>query len=61
MLSLRNIDAGYGTYQALFGVSLEVNAGEAIGVIGGFSLAPVQRLSGVVLFIGLEGKPCNGG
>jgi branched-chain amino acid transport system ATP-binding protein len=34
MLSLRNIDAGYGTFQALFGVSLEVNAGEAVGVIG---------------------------
>jgi branched-chain amino acid transport system ATP-binding protein len=34
MLSLRDIDAGYGTFQALFGVSLEVNAGEAIGVIG---------------------------
>jgi branched-chain amino acid transport system ATP-binding protein len=34
MLSLRNIDAGYGTFQVLFGVSLEVNAGEAIGVIG---------------------------
>ena len=34
MLSLSNIDAGYGTFQALFDVSLEVNAGEAIGVIG---------------------------
>jgi len=34
MLTLRDIDAGYGTFQALFGVSLEVNAGEAIGVIG---------------------------
>jgi branched-chain amino acid transport system ATP-binding protein len=34
MLALRDIDAGYGTFQALFGVSLEVNAGEAIGVIG---------------------------
>jgi branched-chain amino acid transport system ATP-binding protein len=34
MLTLRNIDAGYGTFQALFGVSLEVNANEAIGVIG---------------------------
>jgi len=34
MLALRNIDAGYGTFQALFGVSLEVNAGEAVGVIG---------------------------
>ena len=34
MLSLNNIDAGYGTFQALFGISLEVKAGEAIGVIG---------------------------
>jgi len=34
MLTLRDIDAGYGTFQALFGVSLQVNAGEAIGVIG---------------------------
>jgi len=34
MLTLRNVDAGYDTFQALFGVSLEVNAGEAIGVIG---------------------------
>src|ERR1700749_823092 len=34
MLSLNNIDAGYGSFQALFGVSLEVNAGEAVGVIG---------------------------
>ena len=34
MLSLANIDAGYGSFQALFGVSLEVNAGEAVGVIG---------------------------
>jgi branched-chain amino acid transport system ATP-binding protein len=34
MLSLKNIDAGYGTFQALFSVSLEIEAGEAIGVIG---------------------------
>ena len=34
MLSLSGIDAGYGTFQALFGISLEVKAGEAIGVIG---------------------------
>ena len=34
MLTLNNIDAGYGTFQALFAVSLEVKAGEAIGVIG---------------------------
>ena len=34
MLELRSVDAGYGTFQALFGVSLEVEAGEAVGVIG---------------------------
>jgi branched-chain amino acid transport system ATP-binding protein len=34
MLKLRSVDAGYGTFQALFGVSLEINAGEAVGVIG---------------------------
>ena len=34
MLSLSNVDAGYGAFQALFGSSLEVNAGEAVAVIG---------------------------
>jgi branched-chain amino acid transport system ATP-binding protein len=34
MLALKTVDAGYGSFQALFGVSLEVNAGEAVGVIG---------------------------
>jgi branched-chain amino acid transport system ATP-binding protein len=34
MLSLENVSAGYGSFQALFGVSLEVKAGEAIAVIG---------------------------
>ena len=34
MLELKSIDAGYGTFQALFGVNLEVKAGEAVGVIG---------------------------
>ena len=34
MLELRSVDAGYGSFQALFGVSLEVKAGEAVGVIG---------------------------
>jgi len=34
VLDLRAIDAGYGSFQALFGVSLEVKAGEAVGVIG---------------------------
>jgi branched-chain amino acid transport system ATP-binding protein len=34
MLSLTDISAGYGSFQALFGVSLEVKLGEAVGVIG---------------------------
>jgi branched-chain amino acid transport system ATP-binding protein len=34
MLSLENVSAGYGGFQALFGVSLEVKAGEAVAVIG---------------------------
>ena len=34
MLELKSVDAGYGSSKALFGVSLEVKAGEAVGVIG---------------------------
>jgi branched-chain amino acid transport system ATP-binding protein len=34
VLELAAVDAGYDTFQALFGISLEVNAGEAVGVIG---------------------------
>ena len=34
MLSLTNVDAAYGSFQALFGVSMRVEAGEAVAVIG---------------------------
>jgi branched-chain amino acid transport system ATP-binding protein len=34
MLELRSVHAGYGSFQALFDVSLEVQQGEAVGVIG---------------------------
>src|SRR5215813_78114 len=34
MLELRSVHAGYGTFQALFDVSLEVHPAEAVGVIG---------------------------
>ncbi|MGA8048796.1 MAG: ABC transporter ATP-binding protein [Burkholderiales bacterium] len=34
MLRLANVSAGYGSFQALFEVSLEVNAGESVAVIG---------------------------
>jgi branched-chain amino acid transport system ATP-binding protein len=34
VLELKNVDAGYGSFQALFGINLDVQAGEAVGVIG---------------------------
>jgi branched-chain amino acid transport system ATP-binding protein len=34
MLQLESIDAGYRGFQALFGVSMQVSAGEAVAVIG---------------------------
>jgi branched-chain amino acid transport system ATP-binding protein len=34
MLTLDNVSAGYGSFQVLFGVSLEVKAGESVAVIG---------------------------
>ena len=34
MLELKSVDTGYGTFQALFGASLQVRLGEAVGVIG---------------------------
>ncbi len=34
MLALRNLCAGYGSFQALFDVTMEVNSGEAVAVIG---------------------------
>ena len=33
MLELKSLDAGYGSFQALFGISLDVNAGETVAVI----------------------------
>jgi branched-chain amino acid transport system ATP-binding protein len=34
VLEIENLSAAYGSFQALFGVSLRVDAGEAVGVIG---------------------------
>jgi branched-chain amino acid transport system ATP-binding protein len=34
MLELAGVDAGYGSFQALFGISLAVRRAEAVGVIG---------------------------
>jgi branched-chain amino acid transport system ATP-binding protein len=51
MLSLAAVSAGYGSFRALFEVSLEVAAGEAVGVIGpnGAGKTTMMRvISGVV-------------
>ena len=34
MLELINVSAGYGSFRALWGISLEVKAGEAVAVVG---------------------------
>jgi len=38
MLELKDVGAGYGAFQALFGISMQVNAGEAVGVIAAQSI-----------------------
>jgi branched-chain amino acid transport system ATP-binding protein len=51
VLQLQSVDAGYGSFQALFGISLEVNAGEAVAVIGpnGAGKTTVMRvISGLI-------------
>jgi len=63
MLTVTDISAGYGSFQALFGVSLEVAAGEAVGVLGpnGAGKTTLMRvISGLVPAAGgtvaLEGR-----
>jgi branched-chain amino acid transport system ATP-binding protein len=62
MLRLTDVDAGYGGFQALFGVSLEIAAGEAVAVIGpnGAGKTTLMRvISGLIRptagAIGMEG------
>jgi len=67
MLSLAAVSAGYGSFQALFGVSLEVPQGEAVGVIGpnGAGKTTLLRvISGLIPMrsgaMTLEGRPVGG-
>jgi branched-chain amino acid transport system ATP-binding protein len=67
MLSLTAVSAGYGSFQALFGVSLEVPQGEAVGVIGpnGAGKTTLMRvISGLIPLrsgaMALEGRPVGG-
>jgi branched-chain amino acid transport system ATP-binding protein len=62
MLTLSDVDAGYSGFQALFGVSLEIAAGEAVAVIGpnGAGKTTLMRvISGLIRptagAIGMEG------
>jgi branched-chain amino acid transport system ATP-binding protein len=67
MLSLTAVSAGYGSFRALFDVSLEVPQGEAVGVIGpnGAGKTTLMRvISGLVPLRGgamtLEGRSVGG-
>jgi branched-chain amino acid transport system ATP-binding protein len=67
MLSLAAISAGYGSFQVLFDVSLEVPKGEAVGVIGpnGAGKTTLMRvISGLVQrytgAMNLDGRPIGG-
>jgi branched-chain amino acid transport system ATP-binding protein len=66
MLQLANVSAGYGSFQALFGVSLEVNGGESVAVIGpnGAGKTTLLRVISKLLpasegTISMEGRPLN--
>jgi branched-chain amino acid transport system ATP-binding protein len=67
VLELNNVSAGYGTFQALFGVSLSVSAGEAVAVVGpnGAGKSTLMRvISGLNEIRGgsitMEGQPLAG-
>ena len=55
MLSLANVSAGYGSFQALFDVSLEVQAGESVAVIGPNGAGKTTLLRAISKLIPLNG------
>jgi branched-chain amino acid transport system ATP-binding protein len=66
MLRLANVSAGYGSFQALFDVSLEVNGGESVAVIGpnGAGKTTLLRVISKLLpasagTLSMEGRPLN--
>src|ERR1700730_16608801 len=61
MLSLAAVSAGYGSFRALFDVSLEVAAGEAVGVIGpnGAGKTTLMRVISGLIPITAGGRPAD--
>jgi len=66
VLEIDNLSAAYGSFQALFGVSLRVDAGEAVGVIGpnGAGKTTLMRvisglLAGRAGKLAFEGRPLD--
>ena len=55
MLSLENVSARYGSFQALFDVSLEVNAGESVAVIGPNGAGKTTLLRAISKLIDVSG------
>jgi branched-chain amino acid transport system ATP-binding protein len=55
MLTLSNVSARYGSFQALFDVSLEVNAGESVAVIGPNGAGKTTLLRAISKLIDVSG------
>jgi branched-chain amino acid transport system ATP-binding protein len=55
MLALSNVSARYGSFQALFDVSLEVNAGESVAVIGPNGAGKTTLLRAISKLIDVSG------